>query len=98
MPDWYRWDDADLVIQLKVQPKSSRNAFGEVVQDRIRLRITAPPVDGKANTHLVAWLARQFGVARSAVTIEAGSTNPRKRVRISAPRDLPADIASSIHR
>lgn len=98
MPGWYRWDDADLVLHLKLKPKSSRDAFGEIQQDRIRVRITAPPVDGKANTHLVAWLAKQFAVTRSAIAIESGTTSPLKRVRIRAPLTLPADIAQSIRR
>ena len=96
MPGWYRRDGADLVLQVKVQPRSGRNAFGEIQRDRVRVRITAPPVDGKANTHLIAWLAKQFGVAKSAVVIESGTSKPLKRVRIRAPLRLPSDIASLI--
>jgi uncharacterized protein (TIGR00251 family) len=51
--------------------------------------VTAPPVDGKANSHLIAWLAGQFGVARSAVSIINGQTSPLKRVRITAPGHTP---------
>jgi uncharacterized protein (TIGR00251 family) len=86
---WYRWDGTDLLLQLKLQPKASRDAFADEQHDRLRVRITAPPVDGKANTHLVAWLARQFGVAKSSVSIESGLCSPLKRVRVRSPARIP---------
>lgn len=92
VPPWYRWDGPDLVLALRLQPRASRDGFGEAQGDRLRVRITAPPVDGQANAHLTAWLAKQFGVAKAAVSIEAGTTNPLKRVRISAPSRIPAAI------
>lgn len=92
MPGWYRWEGRDLLLQLKLQPRSSRDEFAGLHGDRLRVRITAPPVDGKANSHLVAWLARQFGVGKSYVVIEAGQTSRLKRVRISAPAQVPAII------
>lgn len=96
MSDWYRWDGPDLVLKLKLQPKSSRDAFAGLQNDRQRVCVTAPPVDGKANIHLVAWLAGQFGVARSAVAIETGITSRLKRVRVKAPSRLP-DIIRTEH-
>jgi uncharacterized protein (TIGR00251 family) len=95
MRAWYRWDGADLLLSLKLQPRASRDAFAEVQADRLRVRITAPPVDGQANAHLIAWLAKQFGVAKSHVTIEAGETSPLKRIRIASPVRLP-DIIESL--
>lgn len=88
-PDWYRWDGEDLVINLKLQPKASTDAFAEVQHERMRVRITAPPVDGKANAHLATWLARQFDVPKSAVSIETGQASRSKRVRIRSPGRLP---------
>lgn len=87
--DGYRWDGPDLVLDLKLQPRSRRDAFDSPVNGRLRVRVTAPPVDGKANSHLIAWLAGQFGVARSAVSIINGQTSPLKRVRITAPDHTP---------
>lgn len=85
---WYRWDD-DLILSLKLQPKASHDQFAEIHNDRLRVRITAPPVDGKANAHLIGWLAKQFGVAKSSVVIETGQTSQLKRVRITSPTRLP---------
>lgn len=89
---WYRWDGADLLLQVKLQPRASRDEFADVQQDRLRIRITAPPIEGKANAHLLKWVARQFGVARSAVTLEQGQTNRLKRLRVASPKRLPLAI------
>ena len=89
MSDWYRWEGPDLLLKLKLQPRSSHDAFAGQQNDRLRVRITAPPVDGKANKHLLAWLASQFGVAKSSVTIEAGQSSQLKRVRIKTPARIP---------
>ena len=61
MSDWYRWDGDDLILTLKVQPKASRDGFAELMEGQRKLRITAPPVAGKANNHLITFLAKQFG-------------------------------------
>lgn len=89
MAAWYRWEGDDLLLNLHLQPKASRDAFAEARGDRLRVRVTAPPVDGRANAHLIAWLAKQFGVARSAVSIEAGLAGRLKRVRVTSPSRLP---------
>ncbi len=86
---WYRWDGEDLLLQLKLQPRAGRDAFAGVHNDRLRVRVVAPPVDGQANAHLTAWLAKQFGVGRNAVTIESGQTSSLKRVRVASPNRLP---------
>lgn len=96
--DWYRWDGPDLVLELKLQPRASRDGFAEPQSGRLRVRVTAPPVDGRANAHLTAWLARQFGVARSAVSIESGQTSPLKRVRVQSPARLPAPLSPPAER
>jgi uncharacterized protein len=93
---WHRWEGDDLLLWVKVQPKASRDGFAEVLDDAIKLRITAPPVDGKANAHLIAWLAKAFGVAKSAVNIDSGDSQRRKRLRIQQPRRLPDAIAETL--
>lgn len=76
-----RWDGADLILQLRVQPRASRDGL-ERWGEGLKLRLTAPPVDGKANRHLIQYLAKCLGVPKSAVVIEAGDTGRDKRVRI----------------
>lgn len=90
---FYEWQSQNLVIRLKVQPRSSRNGFAEVLDDRIKLRLTAPPVDGKANDHLTKYLSRLFRVPKSQVIILSGETGRDKRVKIIAPKVLPDFIS-----
>ncbi len=94
MSAWYRWDGADLVLRLRVQPRAAADGFAGPLGDAMKLRLTAPPVDGKANAHLIALLAKLFGVARTAVVIEQGAQGRAKRVRIARPRRLPPEIAT----
>lgn len=86
---WYLWDGEDLVLRLRVQPKSSRDAFRGEFRDYYRVSITAAPVAGKANAHLIAFLAKSFGVGKSAVTVESGASSREKRVRIRTPAKSP---------
>jgi uncharacterized protein len=86
---FYQWRNGDLLLDLRIQPRASSNGFAEVLGDRIKLRITAPPVDGKANKHLSALLADIFGVSRAHVSILSGETGRNKRILIEQPVKLP---------
>jgi hypothetical protein len=88
----YVWNDADLILRVRVQPRASRDEWVGLQEDRFRIRITAPPVDGQANAHLRAFLADLFGVAKSQVTLLAGETGCDKRWRIAAPKRWPPGI------
>lgn len=92
MPDFYRWDAERLHLFVRVQPKASRDEWSEVQEARVRIRITAPPVDGKANQHLVKFIAKTFGVAKSNVTIINGETGRNKHLLIESPAILPEGI------
>ena len=60
--------------------------------DRLKVRLTAPPVEGRANEHLVAYLAKLFGVARRQVVLERGNSSKRKQLRIRSPQKLPENL------
>lgn len=87
-PDWYRWDGDDLILAVHIQPGARRDEIAGLHGERLKIRITAPPVDGKANTHLRRYLADCFDVAASAVELLAGTSGRDKRVRIRSPRRL----------
>ncbi|QMV62932.1 hypothetical protein DFO61_3812 [Ectopseudomonas oleovorans] len=86
---FYRWDGEDLILDCHLQPKASKDEFAGLHGERLKIRLTAPPVDGKANAHLQAFLAKAFGVAKSQVSLESGELNRQKRLRIRAPQNLP---------
>jgi uncharacterized protein (TIGR00251 family) len=90
---WCREDGDDLVLLVKTQPRASRDEFAGVRQERLHIRIKAPPVDGRANSYLLAWLADQFGVGRRNIVLEQGHGSRLKRVRIHAPARVPTAVA-----
>lgn len=68
---------------VKVHPRARRNALAGEVGDALKLALTAPPVEGKANEACIQYLAELLGVARSAVTIVSGETSRQKIVRVA---------------
>jgi hypothetical protein len=73
---------------LRVQPRASRNAVAGIVGDALKLAITAPPVDGKANQAVIEFFAELLRVPKSSVVIVAGETGRNKRIAI---RGMKAD-------
>ncbi|QIZ75721.1 DUF167 family protein YggU [Ferrimonas lipolytica] len=86
--------NSDLLLSLYIQPKASRDAVVGLHGDEVKVAITAPPVDGKANSHLIKYLSKQFKVPKSQVQIEKGEQGRHKQVRIVEPRQLPEQIAA----
>ena len=83
--------DAESVrLELRVIPRASREGWGSHRGDRIVVRLTAAPTDGRANARLIRFLAREFGTPQSAVVIERGETSREKTVIIQAPSRYPA--------
>jgi uncharacterized protein (TIGR00251 family) len=75
--------DGALIVDVIVQPRASRAAVGPAVGDRLRVAVTSPPVDGKANAAVIEALAAAFGVRRGDVSILRGETGRRKTVRVA---------------
>jgi uncharacterized protein (TIGR00251 family) len=71
---------------LRVQPRAARNAVAGVLGDAVKLVVTAPPVDGKANEAVVEFLAKLFGVAKSAITIVSGESGRNKVIAVRGRR------------
>lgn len=86
---YFHWDGDDLILDCHLQPKASKDEFAGLHGERLKIRLTAPPVEGKANAHLLAFLGKAFGVAKSQVQLLSGELNRQKRVRIHSPQKLP---------
>ena len=78
-----RADGSDVLLRVRVQPRASREAVVGEVEGRLRVALTAPPVEGAANEALRRFLAGRLGVARGRVTLEAGEKSREKTVRIA---------------
>lgn len=70
------------VLDIHVQPRAKRSEIVGWHGDAVKVRITAPPVDGAANEELTRVLAAAIGIPRSAVSLLGGVTGRRKRLAI----------------
>jgi uncharacterized protein (TIGR00251 family) len=86
---WLREDRAGVVLTLHVQPGAKRTEVAGLHGLALKLRLAAPPVEGKANAALRAYLADAFGVPLRHVTILRGEAAREKVVRIEAPTRRP---------
>ncbi len=87
-------DGDDLVLKLYIQPKASRDQIVGLHGEELKIAITAPPIDGKANGHLAKFLSKQFKVAKSHIEIEKGELGRHKQVRVHCPSQIP-DVCSN---
>ena len=86
---FYHWQKTDLFLSVHIQPKASRTEIVGVHNDRLKIKMTAPPVDGKANEAVLKFLAKIFGVAKSRVILLNGETSRDKRFCIKSPKKFP---------
>ena len=89
---WYCWQGEVLVLNIRVQPRASRNEIAGRVGDQLKIRLTTPPVDGKASQHLLEFLAKKCGVSKNRVELLSGASARNKRVSIVCPKQLPKGI------
>ncbi len=89
---WFRWDAGDLVLSIKAQPKSSKDQFCDPIAGHLKIKITSPPVDGKANAHLIKFIAKSFGVSKSAVELISGECSKLKRIKVKSPAKIPPQL------
>lgn len=68
---------------IKVHPKARRDGISGMVGDSIKLDITAPPIEGRANDACIRFFSKLLKVPRSSVTIAAGTSNRNKVIRIT---------------
>ena len=69
-------------FRVRIQPGASKNEIVRVQEDALKIRISAPPVEGKANKALVNFLAKELGVKKSEIEIVSGHTSRVKTIRV----------------
>jgi uncharacterized protein (TIGR00251 family) len=87
--DWCREERGGVVLTLHVQPGARHTEAAGMHGNALKVRIGAPPLDGKANALLCEFLAHAFGVPLRRVTLLRGETSRDKIVRIDAPTRRP---------
>ena len=86
------WEGDTLVLNVLGRPRAKETRFGKVIGKQLEIHVAENPVRGKATAHLVEFLAEEFQVPRSAITVVFGVYNVNKQLRIAAPRRLPSVI------
>jgi uncharacterized protein len=85
-------DGTDWLLDVRVQPRASRTGFAGLFGDRLKVRLQAPPVDGRANEALLEFIADACHLPKSRVTLVAGQASRDKRVRLHDLAALPAAL------
>ncbi len=84
------------LISIRIQPRASKNEAELMENGKLKIRLTAPPVDGAANEALVRFLAERLSIAKSRVEIISGHTGREKIIRISGMGREVADILLNV--
>lgn len=80
---WFRADkDGAFCLALHIQPGAKKSGVAGFYGEALKIRLAAPPVDGKANAALLAYIAELLKVPKSAVSLKSGQTSRQKVVRV----------------
>jgi len=82
MPFVQAKEDGTLILSLYVQPRAGKNELAGLHDGALKLRLTTPPVDGKANKAVIAFLAKKLKLPKSAVVLRSGLKSRRKQLQI----------------
>ena len=82
------------LIRLRVQPRASVERLDGIRDGQVRLRLTAPPVDGAANAACIAFLAKTLDVNRAQIRVRSGAKSREKLVHIAGL--IPAQVAAAL--
>ncbi|NWG30143.1 MAG: YggU family protein [Rhodocyclaceae bacterium] len=94
MADWVQADGTGVILTLHIQPGAKKTEVAGLHGGALKIRLAAPPVEGRANEALIAFLAKKLGAGRTAVELLSGQTARAKRVRIAGitPQDVIAAL------
>ena len=82
MAEWLRWNGTVATLTLHIQPGAKKTEIVGLHGDALKIRLAAPPVDGKANAELIQLVATYYGCRKSAVSIKSGASGRTKLVKI----------------
>ena len=96
MSEWLRVAaDGRITLTLHIQPGAKTTEFAGLHGDALKIRLAAPPVDGKANEALIKFVAETLKLPKSAVTLKSGQTSRRKVLEVNgSSREARAGLVS----
>lgn len=89
---WYRRTPTGWLLEVHAQPGAKSSAVAGLHGEALKIRIAAPPVEGKANAALEAFIAQKLGVARRVVSVEKGTASRAKRIAVADPAIDPLSL------
>lgn len=92
MADWYRRDGEELLLVLHVQPGAKRSEVAGLHGAALKIRLAAPPIEGRANEALLRFVADRFKVPLRSVELKQGAQSRHKTLRISGSTVVPESL------
>jgi len=87
----------EIILKVYIQPKSSKNEIVGPYRDGIKVKVTAPPIEGKANKALIQLFAKEFGISPSCIEMIKGNHSREKTLKIlGVPSQEPLDFKKKI--
>ena len=80
---WFRWDGPDLILSVFVQPGASRAGIAGPHGDALKVRVTEPPQDGRANQAVARLLASRLDVGPGRIAVQRGAAGRHKLLRVT---------------
>lgn len=87
-----------LRLRIFLQPKASRDQIVGLHDGELKIAITAPPIDGQANAHLLKFLSKLFKVPKSSIVLEKGELQRHKQIFIPEPKQIPEQLQECIEK
>lgn len=84
MSDWIKAQNGGVLLTLHIQPGAKATEVAGIHGEALKIRLAAPPVDGKANAALLAFIAKTLKLPKNQVTLVSGETSRAKRVQVAA--------------
>ena len=92
MPEWYRRDGETITLTLHVQPGAKRSEIAGLHGNALKIRLAAPPVEGRANEALQKFIAELFAVTMRQVELKQGAQSRHKVVAVSGSKIDPENL------
>jgi uncharacterized protein (TIGR00251 family) len=83
-----------MILNVEAKPNAKKNEYSVINENTIKVRIKAPPVDGKANEAIIEYLSEILGIAKSKIILLKGTTSKYKRFEVDAEEKLIKKIIS----
>ena len=82
---WLEEKENNLILNLRIIPRASKDEIAGCLGDALKIRIQAPPVEGKANQYLIKFLSKHWKIPRRNIELLSGETGRNKRIKLIDP-------------